>query len=501
MRTVLIAFALAFVASLLFTWAVREMARRYGFYDQQGGRKIHRGEIPRLGGIAVTFAFAVPLVALYLWGNKISTEIFRDQPMVLALVLGGAIVAATGIIDDTIGLRARWKLVGQIGAALVAYFVGVQILHISIPLVGLIELGPLSLPVTILWFVVVTNAVNLVDGLDGLAGSVVVLAGGTLFGMSLIEGDYLAAVVLASLVGSTLGFLRFNVRPASIFLGDTGSLVLGYLLALVSVHSAQKTYALFSITAAFVALGVPIFDLGMAFVRRLLVGRSPFVADQYHVHHMHHILLRKGLSQNQSVLFLGGTSALLGLVALVIVNGDDRLSAIVLVAVGFLMVFAVRGLGYVELIRSGHRQNVLGASEAHATEQLAGVLALRDRMRGAASVEEVFALIERTCAEQDLGFEEVHVLLTERPKLELRWASTALANNQDVHFQALERETFPIRVSHRVYGEVRVAWYRERAVLRAHQCALGQLLADGLLEHAVGGRSDDAEHAASSIAV
>jgi UDP-GlcNAc:undecaprenyl-phosphate GlcNAc-1-phosphate transferase len=496
MRTVLIAFALAFLASLLLTWLVREVARRHGLYDEQGGRKIHRGEIPRVGGIAVTGAFAVPLVALYLWGNKISTEIFRDQPMVLALVLGGAIVAVTGIVDDTVGLRARWKLVGQVAAALVAYAVGVRILHLSIPLVGLLELGALSLPVTVLWFLVVTNAVNLVDGLDGLAGSVVVLAGGTLFGMSLIEGDYLAAVVLASLVGSTLGFLRFNVRPASIFLGDTGSLVLGYLLALVSVHSAQKTYALFSITAAFVALGVPIFDLGMAFVRRLLVGRSPFAADQYHVHH---ILLRKGLSQNQSVLFLVGASALLGLVAFVVMNGDDRLSAVVLVAVGCLMIFAVRGLGYVELIRSGHRQNVLGASEAHAAEQLAVVLALREAMRSARSVEEVFALIERTCAEKDLGFEEVHVSLTEQPKLELRWASTALVNNRDVHFQALERETFPIRVSHRVHGELRVAWYRERAVLRAHQVALGQLLADGLLERAVGG--GDLEPAARSIAV
>jgi UDP-GlcNAc:undecaprenyl-phosphate/decaprenyl-phosphate GlcNAc-1-phosphate transferase len=496
MRTVLIAFAIAFLASLLCTWGVRELARRYGLYDQQGGRKIHSGEIPRLGGVAVTFAFAIPLVALYLWGNKISAEIFNDQPMIRALLLGGAIVAVTGVVDDTVGLRARWKLVGQIGAALLAYAVGVRILHISIPLVGFVQLDALSLPITILWFLVVTNAVNLVDGLDGLAGSVVVLAGGTLFGMSLIEGDYLAAVVLASLVGATFGFLRFNMRPASIFLGDTGSLVLGYVLALVSVHSAQKTYALFSITAAFVALGVPIFDLGMAFVRRLLVGRSVFAADQYHVHH---ILLRKGLSQRQSVLFLAGASALLGLVALVIVNGDDRLSAVVLVAVGFLMVFAVRGLGYVELIRSGHRQNVLGASEAHANEQLEVVLQLRDQMRNARSVEEVFALIERTCVERDLGFEEVEVLLTE-PKLELRWASTALSNNREVHFQALERETFPIRVSRVVQGEVRVAWYRERAVLRAHQCALGQLLADGLLELTVGGGGNAAQRTTGSLA-
>ena len=496
MRTVLIAFALAFLASLLFTWAVRELARRYGLYDQQGGRKIHRGEIPRLGGVAVTLALAVPLIGLSVWGNKISTEIFRNEPMVLALVLGGAVVVIAGIVDDTIGLRARWKLAAQIAAALAAYAVGVRILHLSIPLVGFVELGALSLPITLLWFLVVTNAVNLVDGLDGLAGSVVVLAGGALFGMSLIEGDYLAAVVLASVVGSTLGFLRFNVRPASIFLGDTGSLVLGYVLALVSVHSAQKTYALFSITAAFVALGVPIFDLGMAFVRRLLIGRSPFAPDQYHVHH---ILLRKGLSQKQSVLFMAGVSAFLGVVALVMVNGDDRLSAIVLVAVGILMVIAVRGLGYVELIRSGHRQNVLSASEQHATEQLAAVLRLRDQMRSARSVEEVFGLIERTCADQDLGFEEVHVILTE-PKLELRWASTALANNQDVHFQALERETFPIRVSHRVQGEVRVAWYRERAVLRAHQCALGQLLADGLLELTVGGGGDQAAPANRSLA-
>lgn len=481
MRTVLVAFAIAFLVGLVCTWCVRELARRFHLYDDDDrGRKVHSGDIPRLGGIGVAIGFSVPLLGLYLWSNKISVEIWSDAALIQGLLLGGGVIFVTGLIDDLWELSAGSKLLGQLAAALTACAVGVQIQHLNLPFVGFVELSWMALPVTVFWFLLVTNAVNLVDGLDGLAGSVVVLAGGTLLAMSLIEGDYLSAAILASLVGGTLGFLRFNVRPASIFLGDTGSLFLGYTLALVSANSSQKSYALFSLTAAILALGVPIFDLGMAFFRRLLTGRSVFVADQHHVHHQ---LLRKGLSHGRSVLVMAAVSAGLAALALLVVFTDDRLSAVALVATVLLMVVAVRSLGYVELIRSARRQALVGASDAEAHEQLEVVLALRDQLRNARTPAQVRERIITACDEA-LGFERVVVTLSD-PDLSLSWERDSVRNNEDVHSDTLESEVFEIRVSDHLRGQVEVWWHRDNAVLRAHHCALGQLLADGLLELSV----------------
>ena len=152
--------------------------------------------------------------------------------------------------------------------------------------------------VTVFWVVLVINAINLIDGMDGLAGSVVVLAGTSLFVMSLLEANPLACLLLVVMVGATLGFLAYNLNPASIFLGDTGSMFLGFVLALASVHSSQKSYTLFSMVAAMMVMGLPIFDLSMAVLRRFLSGKSLFSPDQ---HHIHHLLLRKGFSQKQSI--------------------------------------------------------------------------------------------------------------------------------------------------------------------------------------------------------
>ena len=300
MRTFLIAFAVAFFFGIGLTWLIRNLAIRWGLYDEPEGRKIHTTPIPRLGGIAVAIAFFVPLIALMWWDNDISAAFFAEQGLLISLLGGGSLILAVGIHDDLRGASALTKFIGQTTAAMIVFHAGVQISVISIPFAGVVVLGPWTFPVTVFWIVLVTNAINLIDGLDGLAGGVAVLAGTTLFVMSLVEGNVVGALLLISMVGATLGFLRFNWNPASIFLGDTGSLFLGFLLALASTHGSQKSFTLFSIVAAFVALALPIFDLSMAVVRRYLVGKPVFSADQYHVHHM---LLRKGMSQRK--LFVG----------------------------------------------------------------------------------------------------------------------------------------------------------------------------------------------------
>jgi len=290
MRTFLIAFALSFFFGIGLTWLIRNLAIRWKLYDKPEGRKIHSQPIPRLGGIAVMIAFAIPLLGLALWDNDIADAFFAERGLVISLLAGGGLIAALGIHDDLKGARALTKLIGQITAAMLVFHAGVQIDAVSIPFMGHVTLGVWSFPVTLFWIVLVTNAINLIDGLDGLAAGVTVLAGTTLFVMSLVEGNVVGALLLISLVGATLGFLRFNWNPASIFLGDTGSLFLGFILALTSTHTSQKSFTLFSIVAAFVALALPIFDLSMAVIRRYLTGRPVFGADQYHVHH---ILLRK----------------------------------------------------------------------------------------------------------------------------------------------------------------------------------------------------------------
>ena len=301
MRTFLIAFALAFFFGIALTWLIRNLAIRWKLYDQPEGRKIHSEPIPRLGGIAVAIAFSVPILALTLWDNDISAALFAERGLIISLVGGGSLILALGIHDDLKGARALTKLIGQITAAMVVFHAGVQIDVIGIPFAGPVELGAWAFPVTIFWIVLVTNAINLIDGLDGLAGGVAVLAGITLFVMSVVEGNVVVSLLLCSMVGATLGFLRFNWNPASIFLGDTGSLFLGFLLAIVH-HGSQKSYTLFSIVAAFVALALPIFDLSMAVIRRYMVGKPVFSADQYHVHHM---LLRRG-SRNADCADLAG---------------------------------------------------------------------------------------------------------------------------------------------------------------------------------------------------
>ena len=286
MRTILVAFILSLCASLLLTRFFRDWAIRRNWVDDTGGRKIHTQPIPRLGGFAILIATVLPLIALGLWDNDISTAFWSDKELIVGLAGGLGVIAIIGIIDDLKGLPAVVKLGGQITAAAIAYQAGIHIDVLRLPFLDLAHLGWLSMPITIFWFVLSINAVNLIDGMDGLAESVVALAGGTLFFMCLGEDQVVACLILISMLGGVFGFLRYNLNPASIFLGDTGSMSLGFLLATVSVHFSQKSSVVFSLVAALMILGLPIFDLSMAIFRRFLSGKKIFSADQYHIHHL-----------------------------------------------------------------------------------------------------------------------------------------------------------------------------------------------------------------------
>ena len=320
MRTYLIACTLSLIISLLLTPLLRDFAIRMNWVDLPDDRKIHQKPIPRIGGIAILIAASVPLLGMAFWTNRLSRMFLQDTNLIWSLVCGGGIIAIVGILDDLFNIRARYKLLGQIGAGLVVFSFGMKISCISLPFLGVVCFPEwLSLVITVFWVTLVINAINLIDGMDGLAGSVVILAGVSLFMMSIMEENLLAALLLICFVGGTIGFLVYNLNPASVFLGDTGSMSLGFVLSLTAIHSSQKSYTIFSMIAAIMVLGLPIFDLSMAIVRRFLSGKPIFGADQYHIHH---ILLRKGFSQKQSVLLLFTFALVLELLAFLSIYAD-----------------------------------------------------------------------------------------------------------------------------------------------------------------------------------
>jgi UDP-GlcNAc:undecaprenyl-phosphate GlcNAc-1-phosphate transferase len=481
MRTLLVAFALAFFAGILFTWIIRHLAIRWKLYDDPvGGRKIHQRPIPRLGGIAVALAFSVPVIALALWSNDISAALYTEPGLLISLLGGGSLVLTLGIHDDLVGSGALIKLIGQVTAAMVVFHAGVQINVISVPFMAPMVLGIWAFPVTIFWIVLVTNAINLIDGLDGLAAGVAVLAGSTLAIMSLVENDIVGALLLVSMVGATLGFLRFNWNPASIFLGDTGSLFLGFLLAIVSAHSSQKSFALFSIVAAFVALALPIFDLSMAVIRRFLMGKPIFSADQYHVHHL---LLRKGLSQRQAAVLLLGGATFLGVASLIFIYSSDKISAITILVLVVLIGLAIRFLGYTDIIRAGRKTMMFGQLEEDARVRSLSINNLRATMLKTEDEQTMWrALLQ---AGEILALEEIalQVLSQGDAGIERKarsWHRHDPDGKSDVQIQTLVRAEYPVQLGRVVFGSITLSWLRENSIFDPHQHALGHILADAV---------------------
>jgi UDP-GlcNAc:undecaprenyl-phosphate GlcNAc-1-phosphate transferase len=277
--------------SLVLTPLVRNLAWRYGIVDQPDQqRKIHSSPIPRIGGVAifaaVVGAFGLLLVVRLSSGNIV----LADLPLVLRLLPALAIVFGIGLIDDIVSTRPWVRLAVESVAAILAWIGGIRILDVAgHSFSGDIE----SFLFTVLWIVTCTNAINLIDGVDGLAAGVSMFAAITMFIAALLDHNFPMALVVVPLAGSLLGFLRFNFAPASIFLGDSGSLTLGFLLGCFGAVWAEKSTTLLGLTAPLMVLAVPLLDVGLAVVRRFLRGQPIFAADDDQIHHK---LLSRGLT-------------------------------------------------------------------------------------------------------------------------------------------------------------------------------------------------------------
>ena len=309
--TIIAAFAVAAVLSYFFTPPVKNFAHKVGAIDvPKDARRMHKKPIPRLGGLAIYGGF---LCSILIFGQL-------DETM-LCVLLGAAIIVALGIFDDVLALGAKLKFVVQIVAAAIPVCIGNLQIGLFTNLNPLsdtpfVHLGVLAVPVTIIWIVGITNAVNLIDGLDGLAVGVSSIAAITMLAVALLTGNMPIAITMAALAGACIGFMPYNLNPAKIFMGDTGSTFLGY--------------AVISFAVPFLILGLPIFDTANAIIRRVAAGRSPMSPDRGHVHHK---LIDMGFNQKQAVAILYAISATLGLTAVVLTSSGEVKAIVLLLAV------------------------------------------------------------------------------------------------------------------------------------------------------------------------
>lgn len=309
----------ALAAVLFLTPLVRGRAVRANLLEAPGGRRIHHSAIPRLGGVAIVVGWYLAVAAgvgvLVALGGDV-----EDVPWLLGLLVGVAVVAATGVIDDLRGLSAAAKLAAQVTGALLAALAGLRVSALSLPWGGDVELGVLALPITVVWIVAAVNAMNLIDGLDGLAAGLATIATLAFLGIGLAGSPVEAATVIAAsgLLGASLGFLRYNLHPASIIMGDTGSMAIGFVLAGLGIGPGGPGGEGVNPLVPLVILALPLGDTLFAIVRRAVRRRPISAPDADHVHHR---LLRGGGSVRRAVLVLYAASAALGIAGVLLALG------------------------------------------------------------------------------------------------------------------------------------------------------------------------------------
>ena len=359
MNTYLAVFLIATIASLLITPLVRRLCQRFNLLDiPKDHRRVHCTAVPRLGGIAVFASVLAAFSALPLVDNLLTQKLSERIPEMLLIAVPAALVLCLGIYDDLRGLNATVKFVVLGSIAALFYSMGGRIDALAIPFVGTIPLPSVaSFLVTTIWLVGIANAFNLIDGVDGLASGAALFASLVILVISLTGENPLSIVVALVLCGALTGFLRYNFNPASIFLGDSGALFIGFTLAALSVLGAQKATTAVAVITPILAFGLPLVDTGMTMARRMIGGRPLFQGDNEHIHHM---LLARGWSQRHVALVLYGVCAAFGLLAAISTKTSSPVTGLVLFVFAVAVIVAVGHLRYHEVdeIRAGVKRTV-----------------------------------------------------------------------------------------------------------------------------------------------
>ncbi len=399
----LLAFA-SFILALFVTPAVRSLAHRWNLVDMPGDeRRIHTTPIPRIGGLAIVLAYAGAFGILFASGFS-AGNLARDAfPVVGRLLPAAIVIFFTGMLDDIYGLKPWQKFAGQFAAAGLAIWAGVSVTGIA----GLAFPVWISIPVTLLWIVGCANAFNLIDGVDGLATGVGLFATCTIVLAALLAGNVPLALATVPLAGALLGFLRFNFNPATIFLGDSGSLTVGFLLGCYGVLWSQKSATILGMTAPLMALAVPLMDTALSIGRRFIRGQKIFVADRGHIHHR---LLDRGLTPRRVALVLYAAAACGALLSVAQSSLSSNSSGLIIVMFCAAAWIGVQHLGYVEFGVAG-RMFMDGAFRRHLNAQL-NLKSFTDTLDAASNPEECWRAVE--AAARDFGYDHVRMHIAGR---------------------------------------------------------------------------------------
>lgn len=339
----MIASFIALITTFFITFLVKKMAVKFNIVDFPNQRKIHKVVTPQAGGLAIFFGAALGLLYLQ-----------PEHPHLMEITLGACTIIFIGLLDDRYDIRPIIKLSGQIIAATFLISSGLIIERVTLPFIGLIDLGPLSVLITILWVVGITNAINLLDGLDGLATGVSTIALTTMLIMAIIDTQIFAAYLAVVIIGANLGFLYHNFYPAKIYMGDTGSNFLGYMIAVISMLGLFKNVAILGFVIPILILAVPIFDTLFAIIRRAKTNHGIMQADNKHIHYQ---LIRVGFTHRQSVMVMYLFSALFGVLAIIFARATLFVSLIVSL-IAFILVHILAE--FAGLVMGGKRPVVDG---------------------------------------------------------------------------------------------------------------------------------------------
>lgn len=388
MRLLILAFATSAAVCALLVPLIRRFALRHELFDQvTSSRKVHAAAVPRLGGVAIVAGFLAPFLVALLDPNGPGAILDGQSRSAVAFIAGAVAIAGLGLFDDLLGAGARVKFSVQVLVAAYVWAAGFRIEQISLPNGAVLPLGIFGFLVSLVWMVGVMNALNLIDGLDGLAGGVALIAALANLVLAISAQHALSAMCMAALAGSLASFLFFNFNPATIFMGDAGSLFLGYVLALCSIHTHQKSSTAVSLLVPVVALALPIADTLLAMGRRALRARPLFAGDKEHIHHL---LLARGIPHRTAVLVLYGASILLGAGALSIALLAPRMAVAALCVLSLGAGLALWLLGAFRILSP----DVLQERKRNLALRSA-VRTMTGNLRRAASVLDVFESLER----------------------------------------------------------------------------------------------------------
>lgn len=405
---------LSFMVALFATPFVRRKAFEWGAIAiPDNGRHIHLRPTPRLGGIAIYLAFLLTLLCVPFLGNMVTDTFHANLSKLMTLLAPATFIFFFGIYDDFRGASAPLKIIFQTAAAAMVYAGGIRIDSLSSPFGGSWELPILlSFPLTALWIVLITNAFNLIDGIDGLAAGASVFALLSILVFSIAQANPEISLISVVLVGAVSGFLRYNFNPATIFLGDSGSLFLGFMAAVLSLAGSQKGSTIVAIAIPLVSFGLPVTEAGLSLVRRFLSGQPLLAGDRGHIHHR---LLQRGLTQRQAVILLYAVCALFSLFGLMLLNPRRDIGGLIFFMLGLVTIFGVQHLRYAEFSELGSQIKQEVSRRRRALAVNVRVRRTSDDLSNARTPDQFFAALDEMLSTNE--FDCVVLALNEIPPI------------------------------------------------------------------------------------